>query len=157
MLQTRTVWTVNLADTEGHTMIRNLVRTFALGALLATPLVGSAQDYTVQVNSRLNDLAIRIEPVSTETLLILRLTNADDTRVRCIVEYVAHPQMPSRQSLTLRPGRTEQSTFRIRRHLFAITANVQCAPEEWGSMEPPTKPAETAPAQPQSGADEVGA
>jgi hypothetical protein len=127
-------------------MTEQLSRSLFAVLLLTGPVAGFAQDYTVKLHSKLNDLAIRIEPMSTETMLVVKLTNEDDTKVRCRVAYEANPELPYKQSLTLKPGKSEQSVFRIRRHLFAIEVDVQCAPHEWGSMDPPA-PAEPAGSQ----------
>lgn len=68
------------------------------GAALALALIvlvapaAFAQTYTVEIRPTLNDLDIKIEPVSQASMLVLRLTNNTDQRVRCRLRYDAPPQ-----------------------------------------------------------------
>ena len=102
------------------------------GAALALALIvlvapaAFAQTYTVEIRPTLNDLDVKIEPVSKSSMLVLRLTNNRDQRVRCRLRYDAPPQTPFRSSLNIDPGRTEQSVFRARRKWFAVVVEVNC-------------------------------
>lgn len=102
--------------------------------LVATLLVAGvaaaawAQTYTVQVNSTLNDLDIKVEHLAQSTMLIMKLTNNTDTRVRCNLRYDASPQTPRRTTVFVNPGRTEQNVFQAQRRWFSVTVNVECSP-----------------------------
>jgi hypothetical protein len=93
--------------------------------VLVAPAV-SAQTYTVEIRPTLNDLDVKIEPVSKSSMLVLRLTNNSDRRIRCRLRYDAPPQTTFRSSLNVDPGRTEQSVFRARRKWFAVVVEVNC-------------------------------
>ena len=81
----------------------------------------------MQVNTTLNDLAIEVEHLAQATMLIMRLTNNSDTRVRCNLRYDAAPQTPRRATVFVNPGRTEQNVFRAQRRWFSVTVNVECS------------------------------
>ena len=90
----------------------------------AMPVV--AQTYSVNINPTLNDLDVKIEPVAQSSMLVVRLTNNTDQRIRCRLRYDAPPQTTFRSSLNVNPGRTEQSVFRARRKWFAVVVEVNC-------------------------------
>jgi hypothetical protein len=85
-----------------------------------------AQTYSVDIRPTLNDLDITIEPVSKSTMLVLRLTNNTQQRVRCRLRYDAQPQTPFRATVNINPGRTEQSVLRAQRKWFSVTVDVNC-------------------------------
>jgi hypothetical protein len=101
-----------------------LARALALTVLFAPVAFG--QTYTVEVRPTLNDLDIKIEPVATTSMLVVRLTNNMDHRVRCRLRFDASPQTPRRSSVNIDPGRTEQSVFRAQRKWFAVAVEVNC-------------------------------
>ena len=86
-----------------------------------------AQTYTVAVHPTLNDLDIKIEPISTASMLVVRLSNRSAVRVRCRLRYDAPPQTPFRDTVRLDPGRTGQSVLRARRKWFNVDVQVECA------------------------------
>ena len=102
------------------------------GAALALALIvlvapaAFAQTYTVEIRPTLNDLDVRIEPVSKSSMLVLRLTNNTEQGVRCRLRYDAPPQPTFRSSLNVDPGRTEQNVFRARRKWFTVVVEVNC-------------------------------
>jgi hypothetical protein len=104
--------------------LNGLTRALALIVLVAP--AAFAQTYTVEIRPTLNDLDVKIEPVSKSSMLVLRLTNNTDQRVRCRLRYDAAPQTPFRSSLNINPGRTEQSVFRAQRKWFAVVVEVNC-------------------------------
>jgi hypothetical protein len=105
------------------------VAALLLAATLLAPTDSAfAQTYTVQVNPTLNDLDIKVEHVAQSTMLIMKLTNNTDTRVRCELRYDASPQTPRRSTVFLNPGSTEQNVFRAQRRWFSVTVNVECNP-----------------------------
>ena len=85
-----------------------------------------AQTYTVTINPTLNDLDVRIDHVARTDMLVVRLTNATEQRIRCRLNFDAAPQTPRRSSVNLRAGRTEQSVFRATRKWFSVNVDVVC-------------------------------
>jgi hypothetical protein len=99
---------------------------FALALIVLVAPAAFAQTYTVDVRPTLNDLDVKIEPVAMSGMLVVRLTNNTDGRIRCRLQFDASPQTPFRSSVNVGPGRTEQSVFRARRKWFAVTVDVNC-------------------------------
>lgn len=103
--------------------------TTAACALALTVLIAPAafgQTYTVEVHPELNDLDIKIEPVAMTGMLVVKLTNDTDRKVRCKLRYDASPQTPYRNTVNVDPGKTEQSVFRAQRKWFAVGVEVNC-------------------------------
>ena len=100
--------------------------TLALALIVLVAPAAFAQTYTVEIRPTLNDLDVKIEPVSKSSMLVLRLTNNTDHRIRCRLRYDAAPQTPFRSSLSIDPGRTEQNVFRAQRKWFAVVVEVNC-------------------------------
>ena len=98
----------------------------ALALIVLIAPAAFAQTYTVEIRPTLNDLDVGIEQVAKSGMLVLRLTNNTDQRVRCRLRYDAPPQTTFRSSLNVDPGRTEQSVFRARRKWFAVVVEVNC-------------------------------
>ena len=98
----------------------------ALASIVLVAPAVFAQTYTVEIRPTLNDLDVKIEPVSQASMLVVRLTNNTEQRVRCRLRYDAPPQSTFRSSLNINPGRTEQSVFRARRKCFAVVVEVNC-------------------------------
>lgn len=101
----------------------------ALGLALALTAVApavNAQTYTVNVNPSLNGLNIKIEPVSNSAMLVMKLTNNTDQKVRCEVKYDASPQPLTRKTLYIDPGKTEQSVLQAKRKWFSVDVDVDC-------------------------------
>jgi hypothetical protein len=99
-------------------------------ACLALPPVASAVTYTVDVQSTLNDLPIKIEPVPFDGRLVMRLTNEGTVRVRCELRYDPSPQPIRRANVFIRPGQTVQNSLRATRRWFSVTVAVTCTPAE---------------------------
>jgi hypothetical protein len=102
-----------------------------LGGVLAFMLPLSdalAQNYSVHVLATLDDLDVKIEPVTNTGMLVIRLTNKNAIKVRCDLRYDAPPQALYRTTTYVDPGKTEQSVFRARREWFAVNVNVECTP-----------------------------
>jgi TRAP-type mannitol/chloroaromatic compound transport system permease small subunit len=102
-----------------------------LCVLLAMTLLASvavAQTYSVKLTSSLHDLDIKIEPVETTGMLVIKLTNKTDGKVRCDLRYDAAPQTPYRTTTYVDPGKTEQSTFLAKRTWFSVDVTVECRP-----------------------------
>ena len=102
-----------------------------LGGLLALALPlpeAVAQNYSVRIMATLDDLDVRIEPVTNTGMLVIRLTNKNAIKVRCDLRYDAPPQSLYRTTTYVDPGKTEQSVFRARREWFAVNVNVECKP-----------------------------
>jgi hypothetical protein len=101
----------------------------ALALALALAAVASAvvaQTYTVNVNPSLNGLDIQIEPISNATMLVVKLTNKADQKVRCKLKYDASPQPLERKTVYIDPGKTEQSVLQAKRNWFSVDVDVEC-------------------------------
>jgi hypothetical protein len=98
--------------------------------LAATMLVSAAdaQTYSVNLKPLLHDLDIKIEPVETTGLLVIKLTNKTDGKVRCDLVYDAAPQPLYRTTTYVDPGKTEQSTFLEQQQWFSVDVTVECKP-----------------------------
>jgi hypothetical protein len=86
----------------------------------------SAQTYSVDIHPKLNGLDVKIEPVATPGMLIVRLTNATDKKVRCDLRYDAAPQTPYRKTTYVDPGKTEDSVFSAKRKWMSVDVDVEC-------------------------------
>jgi len=102
----------------------------ALTAIMALAVLympaAVAQTYTVKIHPTLNELDVKIEPVSQTAMLVIKLTNATEQKVRCKLRYEASPQTPYRSSVNVGPGKTEQSVFRAQRKWFNVDVYVEC-------------------------------
>ena len=107
-----------------------LVRTLGLGVFLAAGLlsfgVNAQVSYTVKVNSTLNGLNVGLEPVTTPEILIMKIANKSDKKIRCDFTYDAAPQRMSRTSSFVSAGETSQSVFRATDHWFNVNVDVTC-------------------------------
>lgn len=102
---------------------------FGLALALITS-TATAQTYDVKVNPDLNGLDITIEPVANSGVLVVKLTNKSDVKVRCNLMYQADPQLPSRSYVFIAPGKTESDTLRATQAWFSVTVNVECRAEK---------------------------
>jgi hypothetical protein len=87
-----------------------------------------AQTYEVELDAELNGLDVKIEPVATTGMLIVKLTNQATQKVRCDLRYDASPQPLYRRTTYVDPGKTEQSEFRAKRKWFKVAVRVECQP-----------------------------
>jgi len=90
--------------------------------------VALAQTYEVEIDAELNGLDVKIEPVATTGMLIVKLTNQTTQKVRCDLRYDASPQTLYRKTTYVEPGKTEQSEFRAKRKWFRVDVKVECQP-----------------------------
>jgi len=88
----------------------------------------SAQTYSVEIRPTLNDLEIKIEQVPQRSLLIIRLTNNESKRVRCVLNFDASPQTPRRSTRSINPGETISSVFHAQRRWLRVIVDVTCQP-----------------------------
>jgi hypothetical protein len=88
----------------------------------------SAQTYSVEIRPTLNDLEVKIEQVPQRSLLVIRLTNNESTRVRCVLNFDASPQTPRRSTRSINPGETISSTFHAQRRWHRVIVDVTCQP-----------------------------
>jgi hypothetical protein len=88
----------------------------------------SAQTYSVEIRPALNDLEVKIEQVPQRSLLIIRLTNKESIRVRCVLNFDASPQTPRRSTRSINPGETISSTFHAQRRWLRVVVDVTCQP-----------------------------
>ena len=88
----------------------------------------SAQTYSVEIRPTLNDLDVKIEQVAQRSLLIIRLTNNESKRVRCVLNFDASPQTPRRSRRSINPGATISSEFHAQRRWQRVIVDVTCQP-----------------------------
>jgi len=88
----------------------------------------SAQTYSVEIRPTLNDLEVKIEQVPQRSLLIIRLTNNESKRVRCVLNFDASPQTPRRSTRSINPGETISSVFHAQRRWLRVIVDVTCQP-----------------------------
>jgi len=103
---------------------------FKVGAALVLSLAAfevPAQTYSVEIRPVLNDLDIKIEQIPQASMLILRLTNNTDTRVRCQLVFDASPQRLTRSTRSINPGQTISSELRAQRKWFRVIVDVKCS------------------------------
>lgn len=123
-----------MLDQERTTMNVCSSRTWVssrIGMLLAVAMltpIAIAQTYAVNIKPTLHDLDIKIEPVATTAMLVIKLTNRTDAKVRCDLRYDAAPQTPYQKTTYVDPGKTEQSTFRAKRKWLSVDVDVECKP-----------------------------
>jgi len=98
----------------------------ALAWIVLVAPAALAQTYTVEIRPTLNDLDVRIEPVATTSMLVVRLTNNMDHRVRCQLRFDASPHAPRRSSLHRHPRTADADVFRAQRKWFAVVVEVNC-------------------------------
>lgn len=99
------------------------------GAALAMLASNSfAQTYSVEIRPALNDLDVKVEHVELTGMLIMKLTNNTQQKVRCELRYDASPQLLHRASVFIDPGKTEQNAFRQTQTWFSVTVDVECKP-----------------------------
>jgi hypothetical protein len=103
-------------------------RFLAVLGLAFLALDAFAQTYSVDINPTLNGLDVAIEPVPSPEMLVIKLTNRTETKVRCKLRYDAAPQTPFRTTTNIGPGRTESSVFRARRLWHSVSVDVDCKP-----------------------------
>jgi hypothetical protein len=125
---------VTIPTYEKSAMARRIPRlrscTWIVGILLLGFVArdASAQTYSVEIRPTLNDLEIKIEQVPQTSVLIIRLTNKESTRVRCVLNFNASPQTPRRSTRTINPGETISSTFHAQRRWIRVIVDVTCQP-----------------------------
>jgi hypothetical protein len=116
---------------QGASPARRILHSLAaLAAVLALAVLfvpaAVAQTYSVNIHPTLNELDVKIEPISQTAMLVIKLTNATEQKVRCKLRYEASPQTPYRSSVNVGPGKTEQSVFRAQRKWFNVDVYVEC-------------------------------
>jgi len=106
--------------------LRGSIGYCAIVSLALYAACASAQTYSVDIHPQLNGLDVKIEPVATSAMLVVKLTNATDKKVRCDLRYDAAPQTPFRKTTYVDPGKTEDSVFRAKRKWMSVDVDVEC-------------------------------
>jgi hypothetical protein len=125
---------VTIPAYEKSAMARRIPRlrscTWIVGILLLGFVArdASAQTYSVEIRPTLNDLEVKIEQVPQRSLLIIRLTNKESKRVRCVLNFDASPQTPRRSTRSINPGETISSVFHAQRRWLRVVVDVTCQP-----------------------------
>ena len=94
--------------------------------LAAVALPALAATYTVDVQSELGGLPVEIDTVPMDGVLVVKITNNADVKVRCDLRYDASPQPIGRSYLFIEPGKTEQDAFRAKRNWYQVAVEVKC-------------------------------
>lgn len=89
-----------------------------------------AQTYTVDVQSELGGLPVEIDTVPMDGMLVVKVTNRADVKVRCDLRYDASPQPIGRSYVYVEPGKTEQDVFRAKRLWYQVAVEVKCKVDE---------------------------
>jgi len=110
---------------------RHALRATLLGMALASALLGALMvsaeaTYTVELKSELNGLPLKVETVENPGVLVVKVTNQGDAKVRCDLRYDASPQPIGRGHLYVEAGKTEQHAFRAKRKWFTVAVDVTC-------------------------------
>lgn len=113
---------------RSRSWLRESIATLVLAATASVSTAAAAQTYTVQVKPELNGLDILIEPVPSPSILVIRMTNRTDQRVRCNLTFDASPQTPTRTRRMINPGQTTSSVLRATRRWFSVVVDVNCEP-----------------------------
>lgn len=122
-------WSIIRENSAMRPSMSRIPGPIALLLVLALSMPGpdaSAQTYSVNVRPDLHDLDIKIEPVASSGMLIMKLTNNTDRKVKCNLRYDAAPQPLYRKTTYVDPGATEQSVFRAKRKWFSVDVDVEC-------------------------------
>ena len=111
---------------------RALPRVLLLAAAAAACAAPSAwaQTYTVDVQSELGGLPVEIDTVPMDGMLVVKVTNRADVKVRCDLRYDASPQPIGRSYVYVEPGKTEQDVFRAKRMWYQVAVEVKCKVDE---------------------------
>jgi hypothetical protein len=107
---------------------RGLLLVAATLAAMALPAL--AANYTVDVQSELGGLPVDIDTVPMDGVLVVKITNNADVKVRCDLRYDASPQPIGRSYLFVEPGKTEQDAFRAKRNWYQVAVEVKCRTDE---------------------------
>jgi len=106
--------------------------TYALGFCITVTLgmlsfgANAQTSYTVAVNPTLNGLNVSLEPISAPDVLIMKIANKSDKKIRCDFAYDAAPQRMTRTSSFVDAGGTGQNVFRATDHWFNVNVDVTC-------------------------------
>ena len=120
--------TRQLDSRPARTLQRALLLAAAIAGCAAPP--AWAQTYTVDVQSELGGLPVEIDTVPMDGMLVVKITNRADVKVRCDLRYDASPQPIGRGYVYVQPGKTEQDVFRAKRQWYQVVVEVKCKVDE---------------------------
>ena len=98
-------------------------------ACAAPPALGQTT-YSVDVQSQLGGLPVDIDTVPMDGMLVVKVTNRADVKVRCDLRYDASPQPIGRSYVYVEPGKTAQDVFRAKRMWYQVAVEVKCKVDE---------------------------
>ena len=96
----------------------------------AAPPASAQTTYSVEVQSELGGLPVDIDTVPMDGMLVVKVTNRADVKVRCDLRYDASPQPIGRGYVYVEPGKTEQDVFRAKRQWYQVAVEVKCKVDE---------------------------
>jgi hypothetical protein len=107
-------------------LVHTLVCCISLAAGMLSFGVNAQVSYTVKVNPTLNGLNVALEPVSAPDVLIMKIANKSDKKIRCDFAYDAQPQRLKRTSTFVKAGETGQNVFKAADHWTKVNVDVTC-------------------------------
>jgi hypothetical protein len=108
-------------------LVRRPHRGLALLAALALPLAAFAQTtYDVKVDTLLDGADVKVEHTPYDGMLIVTLENIGAVRARCELVFDASPQVLSRKTKFIAPGKKVTSELRATRTWFSVHVDVKC-------------------------------
>ena len=110
--------------------LRRVLLPVAAAVACAAPSASGQTIYTVEVQSELGGLPVDIDTVPMEGMLVVKVTNRADVKVRCDLRYDASPQPIGRGYVYVEPGKTEQDVFRAKRLWYQVAVEVKCKADE---------------------------
>ena len=110
--------------------LRRALLPVAAAVACAAPPASAQTTYSVEVQSELGGLPVDIDTVPMDGMLVVKVTNRADVKVRCDLRYDASPQPIGRGYVYVDPGKTEQDVFRAKRQWYQVAVEVKCKADE---------------------------
>lgn len=102
-------------------------RGLLLLAALALPLAASAQTtYKVKVDTLLDGADVKVDYTPYDGMLIVTLENIGEVRARCDLVFDPSPQILSRKTKFVDPGKKVTGELRATQTWFAVHVDVKC-------------------------------
>ena len=110
--------------------LRGILLAASIGAACAAAPAWTQTTYSVDVQSELGGLPVDIDTVPMDGMLVVKVTNRADVKVRCDLRYDASPQPIGRSYVYVEPGKTAQDVFRAKRMWYQVAVEVKCKVDE---------------------------
>lgn len=113
-------------DSRAARALRGVLLPAAVALACAAPPARAQTTYSVEVQSELGGLPVEIDTVPMDGMLVVKITNGADVKVRCDLRYDASPQPIGRSYVFVEPGKTGQDVFRAKRQWYQVAVEVKC-------------------------------